>query len=432
MTTKSAPLYSTVQKLRDNSLDLLEYIHKTCRWVDKCEPAIQALVPEENREGRLHQQARQLLNQFTDPGHRPPLFGALVGVKDIFAADGFPMRAGSRLPAHVFAGEQASSVTKLLEGGALIVGKTVTTEFAYFAPGPTRNPHNLDYTPGGSSSGSAAGVAAGFCQLSLGTQTIGSVIRPGAYCGIYGFKPTFGKIATDGVLPCSQTVDHVGFFTQDIDGLDLAASVLIPGWKGISTGRMEMNLGIPVGPYLEQADDAILDAFWQHVNRLEHAGITVKRIPMFADISTINRLHKNIVAAEFARNHAALYAEYGHLYAPQSRALLEQGLTVKAETLESAIEKRLSLRQQLSETIQTEGINSWICPASKTPPPRGIASTGDPLMNLPWTYTGLPALSLPAGVGANNLPQSLQLVANFDHDEELLRLAQLIQSSLKE
>src|SRR5262249_2824459 len=161
----------------------------------------------------------------------PSLYGVLIGVKDIFRATGFPTRAGSRLPPELLAGDEASCVTLLKSRGALILGKTVTAEFAYIDPGPTRNPYNLDHTPGGSSSGSAAAVAAGYCSLALGTQTIGSVIRPASYCGIVGFKPSYDRIPTDGVIHVSKALDHVGLLMQDVPGMALAASILCREWR---------------------------------------------------------------------------------------------------------------------------------------------------------------------------------------------------------
>ena len=154
--------------------------------VEAREPSIQALLPEAGRFDRLRREARALADRYRDPSARPPLFGWLFGVKDIFHVDGWPTRAGSRLPESVLVGPEAESVARLKAAGALILGKTVTTEFAYFTPGPTRNPHNLEHTPGGSSSGSAAAVAAGYCPFALGTQTIGSIIRPAAFCGTIG------------------------------------------------------------------------------------------------------------------------------------------------------------------------------------------------------------------------------------------------------
>jgi Asp-tRNA(Asn)/Glu-tRNA(Gln) amidotransferase A subunit family amidase len=182
-----APLVATATALRSGQLDLLTLIEEVCNRVDAQEPLTHTLVPEPGRRARLLNEATALQKRFPSPESRPPLYGVLLGVKDIFYADGFPTRAGSQLPSEVFTGAEASCVTKVREARALLLGKTVTTEFAYFEPGPTRNPHNLDHTPGGSSSGSAAAVAAGFCPVALGTQTIGSVIRPAAFCGIVGF-----------------------------------------------------------------------------------------------------------------------------------------------------------------------------------------------------------------------------------------------------
>src|SRR5438067_10834636 len=224
--TTPTPLAATGAALRSGQLDLMALINEVCDRIEAQEPLIHALVPEAGRRARLLNEATALQKRFPDPESRPPLYGVLLGVKDIFYVDGFPTRAGSQLPAEIFSEPEASCVTKLREAGVLLLGKTVTTEFAYFEPGPTRNPHNLEHTPGGSSSGSAAAVAAGFCPLALGTQTIGSVIRPAAFCGIVGFKPTYGRIPTAGLVPCAPSLDTIGFFTQDVAGIALVAPVL--------------------------------------------------------------------------------------------------------------------------------------------------------------------------------------------------------------
>ena len=205
MTLNATPLAATAAALRSGSLDLDAHIDAICDQIDAVEPQVQALLPEEGRRARLHRDADALLARHPQPAQRPPLFGALVGVKDIIHVDGYVTRAGAAVPPELFAGEEAAVVGLLRAAGALILGKTVTTEFAYFEPGPTHNPHNLAHTPGGSSSGSAAAVAAGFCELALGTQTIGSVIRPAAFCGIAGYKPTLGRIPTAGLVYFSRT-----------------------------------------------------------------------------------------------------------------------------------------------------------------------------------------------------------------------------------
>src|SRR5579871_2308991 len=177
----AAPLAETAAMLRSGQLDLLDYIHRLRDRIDAFEPQLQALLPEENRRARLLADAAALSQRYPDPARRPPLYGIPVGIKDMFFVDGFPTRCGTQLPPELFQGQEGDYLLALRRAGALILGKTVTTEFAYFEPGPTRNPHNLDYSPGGSSSGSAAAVAAGFCPLAIGTQVIGSTVRPAAY-----------------------------------------------------------------------------------------------------------------------------------------------------------------------------------------------------------------------------------------------------------
>ena len=195
------------------------------------EPQVRAFLPEWKPFERLRQEARSLTKAFPDAGQRPPLFGITLGVKDIFHVDGFPTHGGSDLPPETIGGPEADSVTPLKQAGALIVGKTVTTEFAYFAPGPTRNPHNSLHTPGGSSSGSAAAVAAGLCDLALGTQTIGSINRPAAFCGVVGYKPTYDRISKKGVIPLAPSLDHVGLFSQEVGLARKAARLLARDWK---------------------------------------------------------------------------------------------------------------------------------------------------------------------------------------------------------
>ncbi|MEE9278250.1 MAG: amidase family protein, partial [Dehalococcoidia bacterium] len=211
--TAALALATTVAALRSGSLSLPELIEEVCARMGAVEPQVRAVLPERGRRERLLREAEALARRYPDPGGRPVLFGALVGVKDIFAVEGFEMRAGSALPPELFAGDEAESVRRLRAAGALVLGKTVNTEFAFSDPGATANPHNPAHTPGGSSSGSAAAVAAGIAALALGSQTVGSVIRPASFCGVVGVKPSYGRIPYDGVLYFSESMDHVGFFT---------------------------------------------------------------------------------------------------------------------------------------------------------------------------------------------------------------------------
>ncbi|NOZ48790.1 MAG: amidase [Chloroflexi bacterium] len=416
-------LAKTAASLRSGELDLLAYYTRLLDHIDAVEPHVQAFIPEPDRRQRLMAAAEALLARYPTPTERPPLFGIPLGVKDIIQVEGFITRAGSQLPPDELTGPEAESVRLLRATGALVVGKTVTTEFAYFAPGPTRNPHNLAHTPGGSSSGSAASVAAGMALLTMGTQTIGSVIRPAAFCGIVGYKPTYGCITTSGLLYFSRSADHIGLFTYDVAGMSLAASVVCGHWQPNHPPHKPV-LAIPQGPYLQQAAPEALHALAQQVQQLEDAGFTIQRIPLLADIAEMNQNHGLLIAAEFAKEHAKWFAEFGHLYRPRTAALIRKGQQADPDQVEEIRSAQAIHRQEIEHVMDVHGIDLWICPAAPGPAPAGIDSTGDPIMNLPWTYMGLPAVTVPAGFAANGLPLGLQLVGHWQADEMLLAWAE--------
>ena len=417
-----ASLVETAAALHTGELDLLVYINQLCDLIDASEPRIQALLPETGRRARLLHEAQELQMRFPDFTSRPPLFGIPVGIKDIFRIDGFPTRAGSQLPAELFKGPESDCVRTLRSVGALILGKTATTEFAYFEPGPTRNPRNLDYTPGGSSSGSAAAVAAGFCPLAIGTQTIGSTIRPAAFCGTVGFKSSYGRIPMTGGILCSETFDHVGIFTSDVASMQLAASQVCQNWRKVKIqihGGLP-TLGVPDGPYLEQASAEGLAAFKHQLSLLKKAGYTIRHVKALEEIDTINRQHSRLIFAEMAQVHSEWFTHYGSLYRPRTASAIREGQEVSTEELSDLRDSPTKLRMELDALMAQAGIDVWICPSAPGPAPEGITSTGSPLMNLPWTHAGMPAISLPAGYAANGLPLGLQCVGAFMADESLL------------
>ncbi len=394
-----ASLVETSAELQTGALDLLTYINQLCDLIDASEPHIQALLPEEGRRARLLHEAQELHMHFPDPASRPPLFGIPVAIKDIFRVDGFPTHAGSQLPIELFIGPESDCVHILRLAGALILGKAITTEFAYFEPGPTRNPRNLDYSPGGSSSGSAAAVAAGFCPLAIGTQTIGSTIRPAAFCGVVGFKSSYERIPMRGGILCSETFDHVGIFTSDVADMQLAASQLCQNWRKIEQHISDLPvLGVPEGPYLEQASAEGLAAFEHQLERLEHAGYTVRRVKALEEIETINQQHSRLVFAEMAQVHSEWFTHFESLYRPRTALAIREGREVSTEELSALRASPPKLRTELQTLMAQAGIDLWVCPSAPGPAPKGISSTGSPLMNLPWTHAGMPAISLPAGL----------------------------------
>ncbi len=418
----SAPLADIAGKLRSGTVSLKDYINNTCDMIEEVDHKLEAFLPETGRRDRLLLEAENLLAAYPEPSQRPPLFGVLIGVKDIYHADGFETRAGSRLDPGVLSGSEADTVRLLKQAGAIVLGKTVTTEFAYFESGPTRNPHNLNHTPGGSSSGSAAAVAAGMTPLALGTQTIGSINRPAAFCGVVGFKPSYGRIPTGGLLYFSRSADHAGCFTQDVEGMLLAASVLCHDWREIKVNYLPV-LGIPRGKYLDQATDEALNAFETQVARLQAEGYKVQEVNTLDDIGDIALWHRKLVSAELAIEHAELYSRFSELYRPKTAELIEEGLLVDKKDLAEARKRQKNLRDRLETEMRQAGIDLWITPAAPGPAPAGIEATGDPAMNLPWTNTGLPSVNIPAGKAQNGLPLGLQLIAPYMGDELLLSWA---------
>lgn len=425
-----APLVTTAIALRSGELDLLTYIDEVCQRIAEIDPLIQALLPEADRQARLHRDALALQARFPNPATRPPLYGIPVGVKDTFRVDSFPTQVGSQLPPELFVGPESVCVTMLREAGALILGKTVTTEFAYFEPGPTRNPHNLNHTPGGSSSGSVAAVATGLCPLAVGTQVIGSTIRPAAYCGIVGFKSTYGRISTFGLIKCADSLEHVGYFAQDVAGIAYVAPLLCSNWHTVTTASLPV-LGVPQGPYLAQASTEALDMFESQLALLQSAGYIVRRVDALHDIEDINRRHTRLVFAEMAQVHTSWFAQYESLYRPRTAAALREGQAVDNAEQVKAREGRAVLRSELEALMAQHQIDIWVSPATSGPAPEGLQSTGSPLMNLPWTYTGMPAITVPAGHAANGLPLGLQCVAATMADEALLSWAVPIETTLR-
>jgi Asp-tRNA(Asn)/Glu-tRNA(Gln) amidotransferase A subunit family amidase len=427
------------------------------RLFDEVDPEIHAFVAEPGRWQRLAEDVAGLRARWPEAAERPALFGAPVGVKDVFHAAGLPTRAGSRLPLAALMEsspgspfeEEAACVARLRAAGVLVAGKTVTTELAYFEPGPTENPRAPGRTPGGSSSGSAAAVAAGLCPVALGTQTIGSICRPAAFCGVVGFKPSYGRVPAGGLIPLAPSLDHVGVLAADVGWARRAAAVLCDGWREAaasaepagSSERFESGespepgrrpvLAVPVGPYLEHLEPAGRAGFDAARRRLTGAGWTVREVPALADFAAVAVRHRLLMAAEAAAVHAGRYERHRELLRPKTVELIERGRAAGPEEVEAARAGRGELRRRLETTMAAEGIDLWLSPAAPGPPPEGLASTGDATMNLPWTHAGLPTVALPAGTTPDGLPLGIQLTARFGADEELLAWVQPLEAVLE-
>lgn len=386
------------------------------------EPEVVAFVPEPNRFERLRREEER--QRVASGKVRGPGRGLLVGVKDVFHVDGLPTLAGTSLSPGRFTGTEASVVDRLRRSGALVVGKTVATELAYFAPGPTRNPHAPDHTPGGSSSGSAAGVAAGLCDVALGTQTIGSVNRPASFCGVWGFKPTRSRVPADGMVHLAPSLDQVGWFARGRLGLAKVAELVIDDWDAdsLEEGDGSPRLALPIGPYLERAEEAMLVRMREVADRWVDEGGEVVEVEVFEDFEEIEARHRRILAREFRGLHRPLLEEVGGRLDERTHGLSEEGREVSASRLEEDLAAASALAESIDRRMEEEGIDAWLCPSAVGPAPEGLDSTGDPVMNLPWTQVGLPTLSVPAGSTAGGLPLGMQWIGRRGGDEELLGL----------
>ncbi|HSB90836.1 MAG TPA: amidase family protein, partial [Anaerolineales bacterium] len=246
---------------------------------------------------------------------------------------------------------------------------------------------------------------------------------------VVGYKPTYGRVSTGGVIPLAPSLDHVGWFTQDVSGSALAAAVLCSNWSAApATGRP--ILGIPKGPYLQHADDEARRAVETAAEDLRLQGYEVRRVDLFPDFEEIARRHRLILAAEAARVHAEWFRLYGSLYHEKTADLIRAGQAVDEADLAAAQAARNKLQEFMGDLMQSESIDGWLAPAAVGAAPRGLESTGDPVMSLPWTHIGFPAIALPFAVSASGLPIGIQLVAGHGADERLLVWAAEIERHL--
>eukprot|EP00746_Dinoflagellata_sp_MGD_P128040 gnl/MRDRNA2_/MRDRNA2_62480_c0_seq1.p1 gnl/MRDRNA2_/MRDRNA2_62480_c0~~gnl/MRDRNA2_/MRDRNA2_62480_c0_seq1.p1 ORF type:complete len:496 (+),score=82.97 gnl/MRDRNA2_/MRDRNA2_62480_c0_seq1:92-1579(+) len=434
-------LLAALKEASEGIEGLRSMLNQCCDRMDFCEPHIRALLPEPQRRERILAAAEEIV---TRKGELP-LRGLLLGVKDIITAEGFITRCGSAMPAeeaHDLPPE-AAVVRKLRDAGMIVGGKCVTTEFASADPGPTANPWNPAHTPGGSSSGSAAAVAAGEVHVALGTQTVGSVARPGTFCGICAFKPTFGRILTEGVAILAPSADTVGLYTDSVAGMKLVAPVAVEDWnpaKAVGLKKLPV-LGVPHGAYLKTFSKKSLDAFEETLSDLQQAGVHIIRVQgVMEDDQNIRTRHLAMINYEWAHSLKPQFDKYASLFRSKTAMNVVRGLNRTAESVKEGREGRLLLRTQLEKAMDAAEIDLWVMPGSiQTPAPKGLDSTGEYNAQLPWTHSGLPTLSLKAGMvdakhadvspigkmtlddgSPSPLPFGLQLAARFGADEALL------------
>ncbi|MDX1433007.1 MAG: amidase [Gammaproteobacteria bacterium] len=362
------------------------------------------------------------------------LHGLPVGIKDIFDTRDYPTEDGTELHAGRTPDEDASAVALLRAAGALVMGKTVTTELAAYAPGKTRNPHDPARTPGGSSSGSAAAVAAGMVPLALGSQTNGSVIRPAAYCGVVGYKPTFGTISRHRVLQQSRHLDHVGVFARTVEDAALMAECLMAHDEHdpdtsprarpalLATAREEPpvtpHLAFVESPQWEHADADTREGF---VELVEHLGDRIEPHALPEAFAGVIEWHRTVMEGDFARSFAREYATGRERLSSVIREQIERGRGVLAMDYNEAVARQAVLNALLEDTWQR--FDAIVAPAATGEAPAGLDATGSPVFCTTWTFCGTPAVTLPLLTGSHGLPIGVQVVGRRGDDARLLRTA---------
>ena len=343
-----------------------------------------------------------------------PLFGVPFGAKDIIETRGLATEYGSPIYRGRIGAEDADIITELLDRGAVLFGKTRTTAFAYITPAPTRNPSNVNHTPGGSSSGSAAAVAAHMVPLALGTQTKGSVLRPASYCGVTGFKPTFGTFSMRGILPFAKSLDTLGFFTN-------TPRDMLALWHALDRQSDAVEVSVVGAPDpMPTVEAPMAAAFQKAVGMLQRGGISIRSVDIAGMLATLADAAHIVMCYEGARFHQQRYKEHGEKLADLA-AMVRFGLAIAESHYDEARRHIDACRQKAAELYKSTPV--ILVPAATGPAPAGLGSTGDPAMNAPWTAIGTPAISIPMPVG-RALPLGLQLTAAHGEDGALLRTAE--------
>jgi Asp-tRNA(Asn)/Glu-tRNA(Gln) amidotransferase A subunit family amidase len=351
---------------------------------------------------------------------RGRLSGIPYGVKDIVETRGLATEYGSPIYKGRIGTTDAAIIREMRKHGAILLGKTQTTAFAYQTPAPTRNPRDLEHTPGGSSSGSAAAVAAGMVPFAIGEQTRGSVLRPASFCGVTGFKPTYGLLSMEGVLPLSKSLDTLGFFTHTpADMLALWDSL------GHSTGRSEDFDCGALAP-IPDVEPTMATAYKNTLSRLRSSGASIRPIDIAGTLAQLAEANLTVMLYEGARFHKRRYDQYGNQLADLAD-LVRQGLQISVDRYDETLRYIDSCRAQFSEQFKRTPV--ILTPAAMGPAPTGLASTGDPRMNAPWTALGTPAVSIPLPVGTT-LPLGLQLTAERGGEARVLQTAVRLQNML--
>ena len=428
---KSIGLIPASKLIRSKALDPQVLLTHSFELANKLEPHLKSFVNRSDFD--------YLVKQL----RAGPLTGIPIGIKDIISTIDFPTTNGSPIYMGHMPTEDAEIVKKIRNLGGVIFGKTVTTQFAWRTPGPTTNPFNQAHTPGGSSSGSAAAVAAGIVPLAIGTQTVGSIIRPAAFCGVVGFKPSYGAVSTVGVHPLSYSLDHIGFFARSVDDVAYAFQLLKNDQslkaKEIAIPNLELNADneiiesqSPKIAFLETPFDELLSSEQQElmslaILKLEKRGAVITKLKLPDEYwDAIQCLHL-IMEVEAAQIHSEHMLHSSELLCPNIKDLVEKGLKHLTKDYEHALILQQKLRQSIGHFFGT--FDALLTAPATGEAPKGLEWTGDPIFCALASFLGTPSIAVPVGKSKSGLPLGIQLIGAYKDDAKLLSIAKFSESA---
>jgi aspartyl-tRNA(Asn)/glutamyl-tRNA(Gln) amidotransferase subunit A len=405
-------------RIANGALTPSELLEACLRRIAATDDAVHAWVSVDEAGARAA--ARERTEEARAGRRRGPLHGIPVAIKDIFHVAGMTTTCGAAPAFHAAATADATSVARLRAAGAVVLGKAHTTEFAYFEPAPTRNPWNPAHTPGGSSSGSAAAVGARMAPLALGTQTVGSVLRPAAYCGVVGFKPTHGRISAVGVVPLAWSLDHVGVLCRSVEDAALALAIMaghdaadphsvsmpLDDYIGAVASPAAPRLGV-LRPLVERAEPDNRAQIDSTLKALRAAGAQVEDAPLAVSFAGLPEAGDTVMRAEAAAFHRDLYARHAAEYPVHLGERVKDGHTVRAVDYLAAQAHRRAFRSDMAPVASR--FDALVSPTAPGPAPKGLAFTGDASFCAPWSSAGMPSISLPTGLASDGLPFAVQL-----------------------
>ena len=435
--TELTTLTDAAARIRAGTLQPVDLVQQCLECIRKFDGRVRAWVVVDE-EGAI-ESARRLSEEAAAGEFRGPLHGVPVGIKDIIDVTGLPTRAGSPLREGHVAEADAPLVAGLREAGAIILGKTVTVEFACFDPSPSRNPWDpdLQHSPGGSSSGSAVAVAVGMCPGAIGTQTGGSLVRPSSYCGIATCKPTFGRVDATGVVPVSYTLDHPGPMARSVADLEIMLEHL-PRSRQFRPPAMELwgpsrdagpadrtgppRLGFVEEYFMEEADESVRQVVQAAIDKLADRDALIETVSPTENFAEIQDVHTRVMAAEAAAYHRRQFAEHRESYGPMISSLLDQGLAMSAVEYSAAMMRLGEFRRRVPDMLGQ--FDALIMPATDTTAPPTLTTTGNKAFQAPWSCSGLPVVSLPCELADDGMPVAVQLVGRYHQEIPLLRVGQ--------